>query len=353
MNSSPVVLVTGGAGYIGSHVVYELRRQRFIPVVVDNLSTGHRWACKYGPLEVGDIGDEEFIRGVCAKYLPAACIHLAAYSDVAESIKEPEKYFVNNVRNAAIFFGTLAACGVDKLVFSSTAAVYGAPNCARFIDERTDPEPINPYGDSKLRAEKYLRATLGLRSVALRYFNVGGAACDSGLGECHIPETHLIPRLLLPLMSLPSDVQSAVNKGGKFTVYGTDYATVDGTATRDYVHVEDLARAHVSALGYLFGGGKNTIINLGSGRGYSVREVVESAKHVLDLLDYMPVMGPRRAGDPAKLVACISRAQELLNWAPTKTLNDIIMDAAVWHGSIAYIEAVRNAVQSKCRPSCI
>ncbi|MDD4615664.1 MAG: UDP-glucose 4-epimerase GalE [Alphaproteobacteria bacterium] len=345
------ILISGGAGYIGSHAAYVLRQQGYDPVVVDNLSTGNAWAASFGPLEQGDIGDREFICSVCEKYKPVAALHFAAFIDVAESVRNPAKYIENNRDKAAIFFKTLNSCGVKKIVFSSTAAVYGETASVYStvggsgpVSELYPTKPINPYGQSKLEAEAYLRMmdADGLRSVTLRYFNVAGAApLEAQIGEAHLPETHLIPRLVMPLTDMPQSFLSALGMEKDFAIYGSDYSTPDGTAVRDYIHVLDLIDGHVRALVYLLDGGETAIFNLGTGKGYSVSEIVAAARKVLGRPDFMPKIAQRREGDPAVLVASNSKADRILGWKPTRSIHDIINDAAAWHRSSLYQDAMK------------
>jgi UDP-glucose-4-epimerase GalE len=342
------VLISGGAGYIGSHAAYVLQQGGHEPVIIDNLSTGNPWAAAFGAFEEGDIGDADFVRTVCAKYRPVAAIHFAAFSEVGESVRNPAKYFENNREKAMSFFKTLLANGVTKTVFSSTASVYGETGGSDAITENAPTKPINPYGQSKLEAEIALRSldSAGMRSVALRYFNVAGAApINAQLGEAHAPESHLIPRLVLPLIDAPSELLDAVGLPGGFTIYGDDYPTRDGTAVRDYVHVIDLIDAHVRALDYLLAGGETNIFNLGSGTGYSVLDIVGAAREALHRPEFVPAIVPRRAGDPAVLVASCKNARTVLGWTPTHSLADIITDAAAWHRSALY----RKTVLAKAR----
>lgn len=313
------ILLTGGAGYIGSHTALALRRAGFAPVVLDDLSRGHEWAVKHGPLVRGDMGDEVFVRKVCAEYKPEALLHFAGLIDVAESVGNPAMYMESNFRKAGKLFSTAADCGVGNIVFSSTAAVYGNPVGDSPIDEDHPLSPINPYGESKLLAERFLRGISGVKSMTLRYFNAAGAAANECLGEAHPVETHLIPRT----------VMAGINDES-ITIFGDDYPTPDGTAIRDYVHVMDLADAHVAALRYLLGGGKTGVCNLGTGNGYSVREVVTAVERALGRKIRQTVL-PRRAGDPPRLVANAARALNLLSWKPRATLDDIVRSAVQWH----------------------
>ena len=345
------ILISGGAGYIGSHAAYLLKHEGFEPVVIDNLSTGNAWAASFGSFEQGDIGDSDFVRTVCEKYKPLAAMHFAAFIDVGESVQNPAKYFENNRDKASQFFKTLNACGVKRVVFSSTAAVYGNTSSVYAdaggngpISELYPTKPINPYGQSKLEAEAYLRMldADGLRSVSLRYFNVAGAGpVESQIGEAHAPETHLIPRLLLPLLGMSFDLLDALVLRKGFTIYGNDYPTPDGTAIRDYIHVLDLIDAHVRALRYLLKGGVTDIFNLGSGQGHSVMEIVEATRKVLDCPKFAPGVAPRREGDPPILIASSAKAGKILGWRPARNLQNIIADAAAWHRSPLYQDAMR------------
>jgi len=276
---------------------------------------------------------------VCEEFRPVAALHFAAFIEVGESVLKPELYFANNRDKAKIFFETIAANGIDNIVFSSTAAVYGEPEEVP-IRETTAQKPINPYGQSKLEAELAMRAIANVRSVALRYFNVAGAAPEAGLGETHYPESHLIPRLVLPLIDAPEAVLEALHLKAGFKLFGTDYPTRDGTAVRDYIHVLDLADAHVLALRYLLSGGATNIFNLGSGEGYSVQEIVTAARKVLDRPNFTPSTAPRRAGDPAALIADSAKARAVLGWAPHRGIEAMIASAAAWHRTATYVDTV-------------
>jgi len=326
------ILLTGGAGYIGSHTAFVLRQAGYTPVVLDNLSHGHAWAVPYGPLIRGDVGDAEVVRSLCVTYRPVALIHFAAFIEVAESVADPDKYVENNFHKAARLFDTALACGLTQVVFSSTAAVYGTPRDEQPLREEHPLRPINPYGESKLAAEQYLRALApkGMRSVALRYFNAAGAApLPERIGEAHTPESHLIPNILLAGLGQQANIK----------IFGTDYPTPDGTAIRDYIHVLDLAAAHVAALHYLVAGGTTDACNLGTGCGASVHEVIEAVEHALGR-SVTKIYGARRVGDPPRLVADATRAKERLGWAPQATLNEIVESALVWHRSDRYQRAV-------------
>ncbi len=345
MNTPPeknAVLVSGGAGYIGSHTVYALKQAGFAPVVIDSLIKGNLWATRHAAaFRQGDVGDADFVRAVCDEFRPVAAMHFAAFIEVGESVEKPDLYFRNNRDKAKLFFEVLAEKAVRHVVFSSTAAVYGEAALGP-IHEDAPLQPINPYGQSKLEAEQSLRALPALTTVALRYFNVGGAAPEAGLGEAHFPESHVIPRLVLPLIGVPAEILDALRLRGGFKLYGTDYPTPDGTAIRDYIHVCDLAEAHVLALNYLLEGGATNIFNLGSGSGYSVRQIVDAARKVLDLPDYAPGVAHRRAGDPAMLVADSSKARQVLGWSPHRGIEDMIRSAAAWHQTTTYQDTIRD-----------
>jgi UDP-arabinose 4-epimerase len=319
------ILLTGGAGYIGSHTAFALKQAGFVPVVLDSLVNGHEWAVKYGPFVKGDVGGEDVVRALCAEYKPAGVVHFAAFIEVAESVANPAKYMDNNYHKAAHLFDTLSDCGVKKIIFSSTAAVYGTPQNDAPISETHPLQPINPYGESKLAAETYLRAmeSQGVQSVALRYFNAAGAApLTEKIGEAHSPETHLIPNV----------IKAGLDPKAPLRLFGADYPTPDGTAVRDYIHVMDLAAAHIAALLHLLDGKGTDVCNLGTGRGSSVQEVIAAVEKALG--KSIPLQRePRRAGDPPRLVADASRAREKLGWEPQKTLDQIVGSALAWHRS--------------------
>lgn len=301
-----MILVTGGAGYIGS-VTTELLRERGEQVVVlDNLSRGHRAAVSPEvPFYQGDIGDRELVASIAYKHEIEACIHFAAFAYVGESVAEPARYFENNVSQGIALLDALLKAGVKRLVFSSTCATYGEPQRIP-IDETNPQQPTNPYGWSKLFMERILESydlAYGLKFVALRYFNACGAT--ERLGEAHGPETHLVPNVL----------RAALGQLPAVSVFGEDYPTPDGTAVRDYIHVADLGSAHILALEYLRAGGASERINLGNGHGYSVLKVIEAARQVTER--HIAVeMGPRRPGDPSHLVANAEKARKLLGWQP-------------------------------------
>jgi UDP-arabinose 4-epimerase len=319
------VLVTGGAGYIGSHTAKALAQQGIEPVVFDNLSIGNRQAVKWGPLVIGDLGDRDSICEALTAHRIEAVIHFAAYAYVGESVGNPRKYFQNNVANALHLIDAMLDAGVSRLIFSSSCATYGIPASA-LISEDDGQHPVNPYGESKLfieRAIRYYGEAYGMQWVALRYFNAAGADPDGEIGENHTPETHLIPLT----------IQAALG-GPPLRVFGTDYPTPDGTAIRDYIHVADLAQAHVKALGYLAAGHPSKPFNLGTGQGYSVREVVSTVERITGRTVAVQD-APRRSGDPPVLVADASRAIRALAWQPRfSSLETICETAFHWQANI-------------------
>jgi UDP-glucose-4-epimerase GalE len=315
------VLVTGGAGYIGSHTAKALARAGHEPLVLDNLSSGHRWAVKWGRLLEWDLSDTELLPQFLEKEKVEAVLHFAASLLVGESVQQPRKYFWNNIVNTLRLLDAMLEAGVKRIVFSSSAAVYGTPQTVP-IPEDHPKLPTNPYGETKLAMERALQwygNAYGLNWIALRYFNAAGADRDGELGENHDPETHLIPLA----------IKAALGQRPPIDVYGTDYPTPDGTAIRDYIHVGDLADAHVRALDYLTNGGESRALNLGTGRGYSVREVIDTVGRI------SPVPfrdAPRRAGDPPALVADAGHAAAVLGWKPQRSgLEAITQDAWNWH----------------------
>lgn len=320
------VLVTGGAGYIGSHVCKALAAGHHVPVTYDNLSAGHRQAVRWGPLEEGDLADWERLHRVFRRYKPDTVIHLAAHAYVAESVQNPGKYYRNNVAGSLTLLEVMRDADTKRLIFSSTCSTYGDPEYIP-MDEKHPQRPINPYGASKLMVEQMIRdfaAAHGLSYVILRYFNAAGADPDGDIGESHDPETHLVPLAIQAAMGIISGLD----------IYGTDYATPDGTAIRDYIHVTDLAVAHVRAMGYLAEGNASTAVNLGTGRGYSVREIVRSVEAIGKRTVPMRA-APRREGDPAILVAAVDRSRELLSWVPAHSdLDRIIETAWNWQASV-------------------
>lgn len=316
------ILVTGGAGYVGSHACKALAAAGFLPIVYDNLVYGHPWAVKWGPLVEGDINDRQALEEVFRQYRPEAVLHFAAYAYVGESVEDPIKYYRNNIVGSVNLVETMIAHGVKKFIFSSSCATYGIPVSER-ISELHRQEPINPYGFTKLAIERLLHDVAhaqSLRYTNLRYFNAAGADVEGEIGEQHDPETHLIPRVL----EVAQGVREAIE------VYGTDYSTPDGTAVRDYVHVSDLAVAHVRALERLIQGGESISLNLGVGRGYSVKEVISAVERVTGR--HVNVHNrPRRPGDPAMLVANPDLARAEIAWAPHYSdINKIVETAWQW-----------------------
>jgi UDP-arabinose 4-epimerase len=303
------ILVTGGAGYIGSHTCKALAQMGYLPVTYDNLSTGHKWAVRWGPLVVGDLCDAPRLGRTLREHN-------------IESQKNPRKYYRNNLVNSLGMLDTILDVGIRRLVFSSTCATYGQP-LTESMDENHPQRPVNPYGDTKLAIERALHwysAAHGLQYVALRYFNAAGASADVEIGEAHDPETHLIPLVL----------EAAINPERPVSIFGTNYATPDGTAIRDYIHVEDLADAHVLALRYLERGGMSAAFNLGTGTGHSVREVIAVVEAITDR-PVAFVEGGRREGDPSRLLAAVSRAEVELQWKPRRSsLADIVRSAWNW-----------------------
>ena len=316
------VLVTGGAGYIGSHACKALKAAGFTPVAFDNLSTGWAGAVKFGPLVQGDLMDRASIDAAFAEYKPVAVMHFAALSLVGESMSNPGKYWRVNVNGSLNLIEAALAAGVANFVFSSTCATYGDQDGVR-LDEDTPQSPINAYGGSKKAIEEILRdfgTSAGLNHVIFRYFNVAGADPEGEVGEQHVPETHLIPLML----------DAIDGKRPALTVFGSDYNTPDGTCIRDYVHVSDLVDAHVLGLRWLLDGRGNRVFCLGSGSGFSVREVIEASRAVTNR-DVPIIAGARRAGDATMLVSGSSRAVTELGWRPARsTLTQMIGDALTW-----------------------
>ncbi len=317
------VLVTGGAGYIGSHACKALRNAGFIPVTFDNLETGWQDAVKFGPFVKGDLMDRAALDAVFTQYQPVAVMHFAALSQVGDSMKDPGRYWRNNVLGSLTLIEAAVAAGCLDFVFSSTCATYGDQDNV-VLDENSQQHPINAYGASKRAIEDVLcdfEAAFGLRHVIFRYFNVAGADPDGEVGEFHQPETHLIPLML----------DAIAGKRDALTVYGTNYDTPDGTCIRDYVHVCDLVDAHVLGLKWLKDGKGSRVFNLGTGSGFSVREVIDHSRAVTN--QSVPfVDGERRPGDCTKLVSGSTRAEAELGWTPTRSsLETMITDAWRWH----------------------
>ena len=321
-----MILIVGGAGYIGSHINKELNHQGYETIIFDNLSFGHPEFVKWGNFQEGDLGNIEEIRKLFKEYTIDAVMHFAAFTYVGESVENPQKYYLNNLRNTLNLLQVMLEEDVKYFVFSSTCATYGTPEEIP-ITENHPQNPINPYGKGKLMVEQiltdYSRA-YGLKYASLRYFNAAGADPEAEIGESHQPETHLIPLIL--------DV--AMDKKEEIQVYGTDYPTPDGTCIRDYIHVMDLADAHIKALKYLKEGGKSDVFNLGNGQGFSVREVIETSQKVTGKTIKVEEV-ERREGDPPVLVGSSSKAQEILNWHPRyDDLAVIIETAWKWHQKV-------------------
>ena len=324
------ILVTGGAGYIGSHTCKALHNAGFTPVTFDNLVYGHREAVKWGPFIEGDLSDKVLLKKSLTDHDIEAVIHFAAFAYVGESMEQPQKYFTNNVVNTLNLLDVMHDTDVSHIVFSSTCATYGLPERIP-IDESHPQQPVNPYGESKLfieRALKWHGVAHDLKYVALRYFNAAGADADREIGEDHEPETHLIPLL----------VQAALGQREQVSIFGTDYPTTDGTAIRDYIHVTDLGDAHVRALEYLLGGGESIALNLGTGRGHSVRDVITSVENMSGR-EGPGMNAPRRAGDPPEL-----------GWEPQhSSLDNITKTALEWHQSPGFSASEESDIRSTAR----
>src|SRR5688572_21196579 len=319
MAEQPSVLVTGGAGYVGSHVCKALHRSGFVPVTFDNLATGHREAVKWGPLEVGDVRNQDLVAEAMLRHKATAVLHFAAASLVGESASKPLEYYDNNVAGAISLVAAMRRCGVSHIVFSSTCAVYGMPKTLP-IHETESTQPINVYGRTKLAVENLLTdiaATGAIRAVMLRYFNAAGADSEGEIGEAHAPETHLIPLT----------IQAALDPSRPVSVFGSDYPTADGTCERDYVHVEDLAEAHMQALSFLKKTGGSRAFNLGTGHPVSVRQVIAAVERVLGT-KVPTVEAPRRPGDPPRLFAAPGLAGRDLGWTATRSDIDSIVETA-------------------------
>ena len=317
------ILVAGGAGYIGSHMVALLVKRGYEVVVADNLRTGHWQAVKGArKMYVGDLRDGAFLHQIFTENKIDGVINFAAFSLVGESVTNPLKYYGNNVEGAVSLLSAMQAHGVDKIVFSSTAAAYGEPE-KQPIEEGDRTEPTNPYGATKLAIENMLKwcdCAYNIRYVALRYFNAAGSDTEAGIGEDHNPESHLIPLVM----------KTALGQRDHIGIFGEDYPTPDGTCVRDYIHVKDLAEAHLLALEYLERGGSSDVFNLGNGAGNSVREIIETARRITGK-EIKAVVEPRRGGDPSVLIASNKKAAEVLGWKPVLGLDQIISDAWAWH----------------------
>lgn len=316
------ILVTGGAGYIGSHTVSELLKLGYYPIVVDNLVKGHVKAVCGGELIRADIGDREELIKIFHRYKIEAVVHFAAYSEVAESVTNPKKYYINNIIRSLNLLNVMIEMGVKKIVFSSSASVYGEPGNIPITEEEPT-NPTNPYGQTKVMFEKMLadyEKAYGLKYVSLRYFNAAGADPSGKIGEDHSPESHLIPIIL----------QVAEGQRDAIFIFGNDYDTEDGTCIRDYIHVNDIASAHICALKALQDGKPSGCYNLGNGNGYSVKEVIETTQKITGC-KIMIKQGERRAGDPARLVASSEKIKKELGWQPQySSLETIITDAWNW-----------------------
>ncbi|HBD96285.1 MAG: UDP-glucose 4-epimerase GalE [Spirochaetes bacterium GWF1_31_7] len=316
------VLVAGGAGYIGSHISKMLTKRGYSVIVLDNLSHGYKEAVKYGEFIEGDISDKVLVDSIFKKYSISAVMHFCAFIEVGESVVDPEKYYINNVSNTITLIEMMRKNNVNNFIFSSTAATYGNPVKIP-IEEDDLKQPINPYGMSKLMIENVLDdydKAYGFKSIRFRYFNASGADPECEIGERHQPETHLIPLIL----------QAASGSRDSIKIYGTDYPTDDKTAVRDYVHVNDLADAHIRGLEYLLKTGTTNYFNLGSGTGYSVKEVIDMVKKCTGK-EFKVIETERRAGDPPFLVAQSEKAKEILGWGVTYSLEDIVKTAWNWH----------------------
>jgi UDP-glucose 4-epimerase len=319
-----VILVTGGAGYIGSHALKALRRSGFEPVIFDNFSTGHRDFQGQTKMVEGDLSNPESLKKVFQEYRIDGVLHFAGKALISESHRSPELYYATNVTGGINLLTAMRNAGVRNIIFSSSCATYGIPERVP-IDEDMPQRPINPYGETKLafeRALKWFRETYGIEYLSLRYFNVAGADADGEIGEDHDPETHLIPLVL----------DAAMGRKPEVRILGTDYPTPDGTCVRDYIHVTDLASAHVVGLQALLAGNvESQPINLGTGKGYSVREVVEAVQRITKS-SFRVTEGPRREGDPPELVAAVDRARTTLGWkAELSDLDQMIASAWDWH----------------------
>jgi len=324
------ILITGGAGYIGSHTAKAVAEAGLVPVVFDNLSNGHREAAAWGPFVHGDVRDADALQAAMFRYRVAGVIHFAGRIEVGSSAVAPDIFWDHNLNGVAATLKAMRGAGVERIVFSSTAAVYGQPASPEPLAENDATLPINPYGDTKLAGEKLIAASCaayGLQGIALRYFNAAGADPLGRIGEAHGDESHLIPLAIEAALGLRSGL----------TLYGTDFPTPDGSCVRDYVHVDDLASAHLLALHLPLSADRPFLaVNLGAGRGYSVREIIDAVTQVVGRAPRV-TEGPRRTGDPALLVADISRARTVLGWRPqTSALNTIVETAVAWRRHPAF-----------------
>jgi UDP-glucose 4-epimerase len=318
------ILVAGGAGYIGSHTCLDLFQKGFTPIVYDDLSNGHAGFVKWGPLEVGDIRDRTRLDGVLKRYKPVAIVHFAAAIEVGESVQNPGAYYENNVAGSISLLRAAQAAGIDKIVFSSTCATYGVPTSIPMNETHTQ-LPLNPYGRSKLIVEQILKDLdlyQGFRSFILRYFNAAGADPEGRIGEWHTPETHAIPIA----------IEAALGRRSHFQVLGTDYDTRDGSCVRDFIHVLDLADAHTRAIEHLLKNGTSHALNLGTGHGTTVKELLAAVQQVGGK-DFEIKYGPRRPGDSPALVADNDLAKRTIGWSPRHDLKSIIGSAWNWHAN--------------------
>jgi len=317
------ILVTGGAGYIGSHVCKELAKNGFLPIAYDNLSTGHAYAVKWGPLIEADLNDRTKLDQTLQNYQPKAVLHFAANAIAFESMVNPAKYYRNNITSTLSLLESMIKARINLLIFSSTCATYGHPHFIPITEEHPQ-LPISPYGRTKLMIEQMLddfEMAYGIRSVKLRYFNVAGADIETQIGEDHDPETHLIP----------SCIQSALKVRDEIIVYGTDFPTTDGSAVRDYIHVQDLAEAHVASLQYLLSTPKSLALNLGTGKGYSALEILNAIQRYCGKTISVR-LEQRRPGEPAFLVASAQKAKDILGWTPKVSDLGVLIDSAwKWH----------------------
>ncbi len=332
MKKNKNIIVLGGAGYIGSHTAQALHLSGYTPIIVDNLSRGHRLLCGDFTLEQADILDTNALITIFESYTPLAIMHFAAFTDVAESVSNPDIYHNNNVKGTASVLKAMAVANIPYIIFSSTAAVYGQPKNSNPLLETDDLLPINPYGETKKKAETLIQNSPDIKSICLRYFNAAGAHDSNNIGESHFPETHLIPLIIQAALKLRSDI----------SIFGNNYNTKDGTCVRDYIHVMDLADAHMKALEYLLISQENNIFNLGNGSGYSVQEVINMVSHVTNKSIGVKNAKPRK-GDPATLIANATKANEILEWVPKITLQNIVKSAYQWHQSDTYQALLKNA----------
>lgn len=316
------ILVTGGAGYIGSHVCKALKKAGYSPITYDNLSRGNEWAVKWGPFIKGDLLNLDYLKKVIADYKPMAVLHFAALAYVGESVKHPHLYFKNNIAGTLNLLEAMSESSINLLVFSSTCAIYGNP-VEIPITENHPKNPVNPYGRSKLIIENILQSyneAYGLKSISLRYFNAAGSDPDGEIGEDHNPETHLIPNALY----------TAMRRRDKVDIYGDNYSTTDGTCIRDFIHVTDIAQVHILALEKLLQGVEMDFINLGTGNGYSVKQVIDVCRKVTKKEISVNILD-RREGDPPILIASKEKALKKLGWYPTRGLEAQIRDAWNWY----------------------